>query len=60
MCLKNAPNMAYGYGMINAYDAIASVKGRKWGPSRSVLKDGKDNEKAKAEILNNEDLLCGS
>ncbi len=57
---ENAPNMAYGYGMINAYDAIASVKGRKMGSiSGSVLKYGKDNEKAKAEILNNEDSYVG-
>ncbi len=55
-----SPNMAYGYGMVNAYDAVSKALGKKIGSiCGKVYKDGEDKEKAKAQFLNLKDLYVG-
>lgn len=57
---ETIPNMAYGYGMVNAYDAVASVKGRKMGSiSGTVFKDGKDTRDAEIEFLTKGESYVG-
>lgn len=47
-----SPNMAYGHGLVNAYDAVASIKGRDMGSiSGHVYKEGEDNSAAKINII---------
>lgn len=46
-----SPNMAYGYGIVNAYDAIATLHGRQMGSIYgTVLKSGIRNMQAYNEI----------
>lgn len=46
------PNMAYGYGLVNAYDAVARIMGREQGSIYgTVLRDGKDSQAPTAELL---------
>lgn len=54
------PNMAYGYGLINAYDAIAKIKGRNLGSIYGkILKAGSDTEAAAASIISENDAYIG-
>lgn len=54
------PNMAYGYGMVDAYDAIALLKGRNTGSiSGRVLKEGADTFIAEAEFINMAESYIG-
>ena len=55
-----SPNMAYGYGLINAYDAIAKLKGRDLGSIfGKVVKDGRDTSAASAEFKSENEAYLG-
>ena len=55
-----APNMAYGNGLVNAYDAIAVMKGREMGSiTGHVFKSGKDERKAEIAITSQDSAYVG-
>lgn len=48
---SQSPNMAYGYGLVNAYDAVASLRGREQGSIYGkVTKGGERNMSAYEEV----------
>lgn len=57
---SKSPNMAYGYGLVNAYDAVAQVMGREQGQiSGVVLKDGADTRVPELEIESLDEAYIG-
>ncbi len=57
---SESPNMSYGYGLINAYDAVAKAKGIERGEIfGKVLKSGEDSEKAKLNIISPDESYAG-
>lgn len=54
------PNMSYGYGLVDAYDAVAAAYGRERGSISGVItKDGSDQGPALAKILNEDEHYEG-
>ena len=57
---NKAPNMAYGNGLVNAYDAIAVMKGREMGSiTGHIFKNGEDKRKAKVVITSQDMAYVG-
>lgn len=55
-----APNMAYGYGLVNVYDAVSKAKGRSMRKIYgSVYKEGRDSGQAELEVLCGEETYAG-
>lgn len=57
---KGSPNMAYGYGLVNAYDAISKIKGKAIGKIYGkVLKEGQDHTAATGEAESEKEAYLG-
>ena len=57
---QETPNMGYGYGLINAYDAVARLKGKTIGSiSGTVKKLGTDTGASSAEFIGDDSGYLG-
>lgn len=55
-----SPNMAYGYGLVNAYDAVSKIKGSDLGSVYGkILKEGRDTSVATAEFKSEDEAYIG-